>query len=364
MPISTNLNPEKDANCFAFARTKNPFPTCAQFAPSCPMSTAPSPDSPTADALTGTIFEFTPVPMERTRANGWTPTTQRRFIHALSVMGSVRAAARPTGIIIPGRGGNFGNFGIMLRGMQRSNRLCKHHRARAMLAATLTLYLTPKSTLPRTKGTRNPSTSSGPTGHVPGIFRSFAHTLRALPFPLRETPSPSRLRAFARTAFKKPFPTCAQFAPSYPMSTVPAPESRTADALSGTIFEFTPVPMARTRADGWTPVAQRRFIQALSVMGSVRAAARAAGVGRVAAYRLRERAQALGGEALGFVRAWDAAVDEGRARQFDVLMDRAINGVTTIRVLRGGSVSVAGGPDMALINAALRDVPAPPPARA
>lgn len=99
-------------------------------------------------------------------------------------------------------------------------------------------------------------------------------------------------------------------------------------------------------------------------MGSVGAAARAAGVGRVAAYRLRERALALGGEALGFVRAWDAAADAGRAQQFDVLMDRAINGVTTIRIQRGGAVTVAGGPDMALINAAARERPTPPPPRA
>ena len=144
------------------------------------------------------------------------------------------------------------------------------------------------------------------------------------------------------------------------MSTTPAPDSPAADALTGTIFDFTPVPMARTRANGWTPHAQRRFIQALSVMGSVGAAARAAGVGRVAAYRLRERALALGGEALGFVRAWDAAVDEGRSRQFDVLMDRAINGVTTIRILRSGAVTVAGGPDVGLSRAAMRDPPAPP----
>lgn len=145
-----------------------------------------------------------------------------------------------------------------------------------------------------------------------------------------------------------------------PSPTTPAPDVEPSDPdLSGTLFDFTPVPMARTRANGWTPNAQRRFIQALSVMGSVGAAARAAGVGRVAAYRLRERALALGGEALGFVRAWDAAADEGRSRQFDVLMDRAVNGVTTIRVLRG-SVSVAGGPDVGLSRAAMRDPPAPP----
>ena len=43
------------------------------------MSTAPSPTAPAPDAepsdpdLSGTIFAFTPVPMDRVRANGWTP---------------------------------------------------------------------------------------------------------------------------------------------------------------------------------------------------------------------------------------------------------------------------------------------------
>lgn len=149
------------------------------------------------------------------------------------------------------------------------------------------------------------------------------------------------------------------------MSTTPTPNSPTPDAeptdpdLSGTIFDFTPVPMDRVRAGGWSALAQRRFIRALSVMGLVGAAARAAGMGRVAAYRLRDRALTLGGDALGFVRAWDQAVETGRARQYDVLMDRALNGVTTIRVLRGGSVSVNGGPDMTLTSAALRDRTAP-----
>jgi hypothetical protein len=143
-----------------------------------------------------------------------------------------------------------------------------------------------------------------------------------------------------------------------PESPAPAPEPSDPD-LAGTIFEFTPVPMQRARANGWSPLAQRRFIRALSVMGSVGVAARAAGMGRVAAYRLRERALALGGDALGFVAAWDQAVEAGRARQYDVLMDRAMNGVTTIRVLRGGSVSVLGGPDMTLASAAMRDAAAP-----
>ena len=120
--------------------------------------------------------------------------------------------------------------------------------------------------------------------------------------------------------------------------------------LSGTIFDFTPVPLIRHRRDGWTAEAQRRFIAALSVMGSVGAAAKAVGMGRVAAYRLRERG---GGES--FAKAWDMAVAAGRARQYDVAMERALNGVTIVRVLRGGSVTLQSGPDMRLVNAALRE---------
>ncbi len=133
---------------------------------------------------------------------------------------------------------------------------------------------------------------------------------------------------------------------------------------SGTILDFTPVPQTRVRADGWSPLTQRRFIQALSVMGSVGAAARAVGMGRVSAYRLRERAIKTGGGAESFAAAWDSAMHEGRSRQFDYAMERAINGITTVRVLRGGSVSVACGPNMTLVNAALRDPPAPPLPRA
>lgn len=40
-------------------------------------------------------------------------------------------------------------------------------------------------------------------------------------------------------------------------------------------------------------------------------------------------------------------------------MDRALNGVTTIRVLRGGAIDVTGGPDMDIVRAALREDTAP-----
>ena len=115
------------------------------------------------------------------------------------------------------------------------------------------------------------------------------------------------------------------------------------------LLAFTAVPTLRQRSDGWTPMQQSRFIQALSVMGSVAQAAMAVGMSRKSAYALRDRSGAE-----SFALSWDMAIDVGRQRQFDHAMERAINGVTTIRVMRGGSVSVNGGPDMGILRSALR----------
>lgn len=80
---------------------------------------------------------------------------------------------------------------------------------------------------------------------------------------------------------------------------------------------------------------------------------------RASAYRLRERAGAE-----SFAIAWDKAIDIGRQRMFDYALDRAMNGVTTVRVLRGGSISVSCGPDMKLVQSSLRDDPMPRPHKA
>ena len=41
---------------------------------------------------------FTPVPLLRTRRNGWTPQRQRDFIRALEATGNVSRAARAVGV--------------------------------------------------------------------------------------------------------------------------------------------------------------------------------------------------------------------------------------------------------------------------
>ena len=123
-----------------------------------------------------------------------------------------------------------------------------------------------------------------------------------------------------------------------------------ATLLAGTSLAFTPVPGQRYRANGWTPETQQGFIRALEAMGSVGRAAKAIGMGRRSAYRLRERP---GADSFG--RAWDRAISMGRMRQFDYAMERALNGITTVRILRGGAIDVTGGPDMDVVRSALRE---------
>src|SRR3546814_18843756 len=118
--------------------------------------------------------------------------------------------------------------------------------------------------------------------------------------------------------------------------------------LEGSCLAFTPAPRQRRRADGWTPETQAGFIRALEAMGSVGPAAKAVGMGRASAYRLRERPGAESFEA-----AWDRAISMGRMRQYDYAMDRALNGVTTFTVLRGGAGDVRAGHDRAAVTTRL-----------
>ena len=65
---------------------------------------------------------------------------------------------------------------------------------------------------------------------------------------------------------------------------------------------FHPVPL-RSRHDGWSEARQCAFLGHLYLTGSVSAAARAVGLSRESAYRLRRR------EGAGsFARAWDAVL--------------------------------------------------------
>ncbi|MBS3928673.1 MAG: hypothetical protein KGZ65_10495 [Sphingomonadales bacterium] len=88
--------------------------------------------------------------------------------------------------------------------------------------------------------------------------------------------------------------------------------------------QFTPVPRAKDRHNGWKPEVQRAFIEALAETGSVKSAARRVGRAEVGAYLLRRHP-----EAHEFRAAWDIALDIGMRRIEDVAMDRALHGVET-----------------------------------
>jgi hypothetical protein len=113
--------------------------------------------------------------------------------------------------------------------------------------------------------------------------------------------------------------------------------------------QFTPVPMQRNRHDGWTAERQRMFIMALSVTGQVEAACKMSRISRKSAYALRNRP-----DAQHFVWAWDVAIQSGRARLFDYLMERALNGTTTITLKRGGAVEIDNGLDGKLVASFLK----------
>lgn len=117
--------------------------------------------------------------------------------------------------------------------------------------------------------------------------------------------------------------------------------------------EFTPVPTARNRHDGWTPDCQRRFLAALMAMGTVGHAARAVGRSPVSAYNLRRRS---GSES--FAQAWDFAIGEGRARAYAWAMERSINGYTTYRLRLGGTIEVEDSFDRRSVMAVLKEAPA------
>ncbi|HEX8642906.1 MAG TPA: hypothetical protein VF702_03220 [Allosphingosinicella sp.] len=86
-------------------------------------------------------------------------------------------------------------------------------------------------------------------------------------------------------------------------------------------YRWVPV-RRRPRSDGWTEEKQRRFIEALADTGLVSTAAKAVGMSRENAYRLRRSAHGA-----AFARAWDAARDHAGGPLEDIAFERAIEGV-------------------------------------
>jgi hypothetical protein len=84
--------------------------------------------------------------------------------------------------------------------------------------------------------------------------------------------------------------------------------------------QFTPT-LTRNQYSGWTAERQRKFIEHLSLTGSVGEASAIAGVSSRSAYRLRNKAGAE-----SFARAWDAALSLSATRLSAIAFDRALYG--------------------------------------
>lgn len=97
-------------------------------------------------------------------------------------------------------------------------------------------------------------------------------------------------------------------------------------------YRWVPV-RRRPRLEGWTEEKQRRFIEVLADTGLVAAAAKAVGMSRESAYRLRRA-----GHGAAFARAWDAARHHAGALIEDIAFERAIEGVEQEVYDRNGEV--------------------------
>jgi hypothetical protein len=95
--------------------------------------------------------------------------------------------------------------------------------------------------------------------------------------------------------------------------------------------DFTPVPV-RPRRDGWSPERQRAFLAALASTRCVDRSARAVGLSRVSAYRLRRHPQAG-----SFATAWDEilAWRPPCVTRSSLLWERAMIGTVKPIVRRG-----------------------------
>lgn len=96
---------------------------------------------------------------------------------------------------------------------------------------------------------------------------------------------------------------------------------------------FTPVPLAVTRRNGWTPDRQRAFIAALARTGVVRFAAAAVGMSARSAYQLRDRVA----WDHPFAFAWDKAIDQARAAAA-AIAERGLRELEIVPVIHRGRI--------------------------
>ncbi len=100
------------------------------------------------------------------------------------------------------------------------------------------------------------------------------------------------------------------------------PESLNPPHIAEMARAIEPVPV-RARADGWSPLKQVAFIEALAACGCVEEAAARLGMSARSAYKLRARPGAR-----SFREAWEVAQDSAVERVADAMFGRAIHGVS------------------------------------
>ncbi|MEL6708441.1 MAG: hypothetical protein AAFP79_09160 [Pseudomonadota bacterium] len=95
-------------------------------------------------------------------------------------------------------------------------------------------------------------------------------------------------------------------------------------------------PKLTTRRDGWTAEKQRGFLQMLAATQSVSVAAKAVGMSRQSAYKLRARL-----DDAPFGAAWRMATQSARNVLVEAALDRAINGVEVPHYWQGELVGTS-----------------------
>ncbi|MEM7703027.1 MAG: hypothetical protein AAF251_13895 [Pseudomonadota bacterium] len=96
------------------------------------------------------------------------------------------------------------------------------------------------------------------------------------------------------------------------------------------------VPSRANRSDGWTVERQTAFLQMLAATQSVSVAAKAVGMSRQSAYKLRARL-----DDAPFGAAWRMATQGGRGALLEAALDRAINGVEVPHYWQGELVGTS-----------------------
>jgi hypothetical protein len=140
--------------------------------------------------------------------------------------------------------------------------------------------------------------------------------------PAPSAASPEVPEAAAGSAPPDPVPAAASPPPA--LAAAPDPTEDGAPDPNGydpADYRWVPV-RRRPRSDGWTEEKQRRFIEALADTGLVSAAAKAVGMTRETAYRLRRSPHGA-----AFARAWDAARRHAGGVVEDIAFERALEGV-------------------------------------